>query len=102
MRKTRVQKAKSRIKKEEINELLTPGLKRELKIDMINHPPHYKSEAGIEAIDVIEAFNLDYHLGCAVKYILRHENKGDPLQDLKKAQWYLNRKISQMEKKNEK
>lgn len=60
--------------------------------DMVNAPPHYKA-AGIEAIDVIEAFDLGYHLGNVVKYILRSGRKGPALEDLKKARWYLDRAI---------
>lgn len=63
--------------------------------DMINHPPHYKSKNGLEAIDVIEAFDLDHHEACAVKYILRAGKKGDGMEDIKKARWYLDRKINQ-------
>lgn len=64
--------------------------------DVINHPPHYKSAAGLESIDVIEAFELGFHLGNVVKYILRHTKKGSPLQDLKKARWYLDREIERL------
>jgi len=60
--------------------------------DMVNHPPHY-TDGGIETIDFIEAKKLDYHLGNAVKYITRAGKKADALEDLKKAQWYLNRAI---------
>lgn len=70
-----------------------PFLQR--KDDIINHPPHYKRN-GIEAVDVIEAFELNYRLGNVVKYVLRHMNKGG-VEDLKKAQWYLNREISKHE-----
>ena len=38
---------------------------------MINHPDHYLKESGFEVIDVIEAWNLDFSLGNAVKYIAR-------------------------------
>ena len=63
--------------------------------DIINSPPHYKAGA-IEAIDVIEAFELEYHLGNVVKYILRAGRKEseDRLTSLRKAQWYLNREIA--------
>ena len=61
--------------------------------DLINHPPHYKV-GGIETIDFIEAKQLDYHLGNVVKYITRADYKGNKLEDLKKAQWYLNRAIA--------
>jgi hypothetical protein len=60
--------------------------------DLVNHPPHYKV-GGIETIDFIEAKSLDYHLGNVVKYITRADHKGSKLDDLKKAQWYLNRAI---------
>jgi hypothetical protein len=62
------------------------------RVDMINHPPHYKT-GGIETIDYIEAKELDFHLGNAVKYISRAEHKGTYEQDLQKAIWYLNRAI---------
>ena len=58
----------------------------------VNHPPHYKSN-GIEAIDVIEAFKLNFNLGNSLKYILRADRKGKRLEDLKKAAWYLTREV---------
>jgi Protein of unknwon function (DUF3310) len=61
--------------------------------DLINHPPHYTS-GGIETIDFIEAKELGYNLGNAIKYIARAGKKGDALQDLQKAIWYLNREIN--------
>lgn len=68
--------------------------KQELpSIDLVNHPSHYKSEAGLESIDVIEAFELGFNLGNAVKYILRCNKKGNKIQDLDKAIWYLKREI---------
>lgn len=66
-----------------------------LRPDMVNDPPHYKRN-GVEVVDVIEAFELNYRLGNVVKYILRHVGKNG-LEDLKKAQWYLNREISKHE-----
>ena len=60
---------------------------------MVSHPPHYVSKSGMEAIDVIEAFDLGFCLGNTIKYILRAGFKGDRLEDLKKAAWYLNREI---------
>jgi hypothetical protein len=65
--------------------------------DIVNHPPHYKATNGVETIDVIEAFGLCFHLGNVVKYVLRHNRKGAPLADLRKARWYLDRKIKQIE-----
>lgn len=61
--------------------------------NLINHPAHYQS-GGMEAINVIEAFGLGFALGNAVKYILRAGKKGDRIEDLKKARWYLDREIN--------
>ena len=66
--------------------------------DKINHPSHYKV-GGIETIDFIEAKDLGYHLGNVVKYISRADHKDEKLENLKKAQWYLNRAVSNLEKK---
>jgi hypothetical protein len=52
----------------------------------------------MEAIDVIEAFSLGFRLGNAVKYILRAGRKGEAVEDLKKARWYLDREISRAQK----
>ena len=62
--------------------------------DPVNHPAHYKV-GGIETIDFIEAKKLGYHLGNAVKYISRSDHKGNRLQDLEKAKWYIDRAIAQ-------
>ena len=62
------------------------------KADPVNHPTHYKV-GGIETIDFIEAKKLGYNLGNVVKYITRSDHKGNRLQDLRKAQWYLEREI---------
>ena len=65
--------------------------------DPVNHPDHY-NQNGMESIDVIEAFELDFHLGNAVKYILRAGKKtDDPRQDLEKAAWYIARKLDKLE-----
>lgn len=64
--------------------------------EMVNHPTHYGGENNIyEAIKVIEAWDLDFHLGNTVKYISRagKKNPEKELEDLKKALWYLERKI---------
>ena len=61
--------------------------------DLVNHPPHYKS-GGIETIDFIEAKDLNYRLGNVIKYVSRAGKKAsDPVQDLEKAAWYLQREI---------
>jgi len=63
--------------------------------DPINHPAHY-TFSRIEPIDAIEAWELGFHLGNAVKYITRAGRKGDKLQDLRKARWYLEREIERL------
>ena len=60
--------------------------------DNINSPQHY-TKGKYEVIDVIEDWNLNFRLANAVKYIARHEHKGKPEEDLKKALWYLQREI---------
>lgn len=66
--------------------------------DMVNHPPHYTA-GGIETIDFIEAKKLGYNLGNVVKYVSRSELKGEQLENLLKARWYLNREISKLSPK---
>ena len=65
--------------------------------DNVNSPTHYTT-GGIETIDFIEAKSLNYNLGNVVKYVSRSDYKGRKLEDLKKAQWYLNREISNLTK----
>lgn len=75
-------------------------------IDAVNSPSHYtwlKRKCGIEAIDLVRHF--DFCIGNALKYLLRagHKseegmtNKEKTIQDLKKAAWYINDKIKQLE-----
>lgn len=57
----------------------------------VDHPDHYKA-GNLEVIDIIEEFGLDFHLGNAIKYILRAGRKTeDPVEDLEKAVWYIHR-----------
>lgn len=63
---------------------------RETNNDSVNHPSHY-TFSEYEPIDVIEWWRLPYHLGNVVKYIARHRHKGDPVENLRKAEWYLSR-----------
>jgi len=68
--------------------------------EQVNHPNHYGGEDNpYEAIKVIEAWDLDFHLGNTVKYISRAGKKeaDKELQDLKKSLWYLERKIQILE-----
>ena len=71
-------------------------------VDMVNHQSHYKAKNGMEVIDVIEAFTANLegyeatHTGNVIKYICRWKEKNG-LEDLKKARWYLNRLIENIE-----
>ena len=75
-------------------------------MDKVQHPSHYtwlKELCGIEVIDITR--HLDFDLGNAIKYILRAGHKKDyylhskqkEIEDLKKAAWYINDKIKQLE-----
>jgi len=69
--------------------------------DVVNHPNHYGgADNTYEAIKVIEAWGLGFCLGNTVKYISRAGKKDDIVQDLKKARWYLDREITNLEKRN--
>lgn len=73
---------------------------RNLGIEMVNHPNHYGGEDNpYEAIKVIEAWDLGFNLGNAIKYISRANKKGKKTEDLKKTIWYINREINKL--KNE-
>lgn len=70
--------------------------------EMVNHPSHYGGEDNpYEAIKVIEAWDLDndFYLGNVIKYISRAGKKDATLQELEKAKWYLDRKITRLQKK---
>lgn len=65
--------------------------------DAVNHPKHYNAHpSGVECIDVVE--HMPFNVGNAVKYLWRAGLKGDALEDLKKARWYVEREISKREK----
>lgn len=76
------------------------------KEDPVNHPSHYKSKAGLETIDVIDAFTADLtgtEAVCTanvIKYICRWKHKNG-LQDLEKAKWYLEHLINHMKKETD-
>ena len=61
--------------------------------DPVNHPVHYQTEGGLEVIEVIEDWQLGFHVGNALKYILRAGKKdaAKAVEDLRKAVWYLER-----------
>lgn len=64
--------------------------------EAVHHPAHYNT-GKIEAIAAIEDWKLGFNLGNTVKYIARAEHKGKKLEDLKKARWYLDREIANLE-----
>ena len=64
--------------------------------DAVNSPAHYNT-GKIEVIDFIEDQRLGFHEGNVVKYVSRAKHKGRELEDLKKAAWYLNRRIGELE-----
>ena len=59
------------------------------KADMVNKPPHYKDASGIECKEITCHRKMPFSLGNAIKYLYRAGSKGDLLEDLKKAEWYL-------------
>tara|TARA_Y100001951_G_C11141931_1_gene184183 strand:+ start:204 stop:491 length:288 start_codon:yes stop_codon:yes gene_type:complete len=72
-------------------------------LDAVNHPPHY-TVGGIETLEVISAKltkdqYLGYLLGNVMKYVMRHNYKGKPIEDLRKAGFYLERAITLSENK---
>jgi hypothetical protein len=64
--------------------------------ETVDHPRHY-NQGRIEVIDAIEDWKLNFCEGNVVKYVARHRHKGAPLDDLKKAKWYLDRLIDNLE-----
>lgn len=84
-----------------IAEELSGNGTEEKQQDVVNHPSHYASESGLEAIEVIEAFfHGNAFLANTFKYIARAGKKGGKakrLEDLKKARWYLEREIKREE-----
>jgi len=69
--------------------------------DQVNHPKHYNinwaGEQAIETFDYISSWKMGYAEGNVIKYVSRHLYKGKALQDLKKARWYLDKMIDQLE-----
>ena len=68
--------------------------------EQVNHPSHYQQ--GIEPIEVIESWDLNFNLGNVIKYTLRAPYKENMIQDLEKAKWYLEREIIRLKKEETK
>jgi uncharacterized protein DUF3310 len=70
---------------------------------MVNHPAHYGgADNPYEVIKVIDAWQLDFSLGNAVKYIARARHKDSEIEDLKKSRWYLDHAIKKLEARRDK
>jgi hypothetical protein len=82
---------------EQVNNLLRElTILQDDKTDMVNSPPHYTAHpSGIECIQVTE--HMSFNVGNAVKYLWRCDHKGNPLEDLKKARFYVEREIERRE-----
>ena len=67
-------------------------------METVNHPKHYNEHpSGVECIDIVEHFN--FNLGAVIKHVWRAGLKTkDPLEDLRKAQWYITREIERIQK----
>ena len=72
-------------------------VKKMSKPEAVDHPAHYNT-GKIEVIVAIEDWGLDFHCGNVVKYVARAKHKGSFLQDLRKASWYLSRRIELADK----
>ena len=59
--------------------------------EYVDHPKHY-NQGGIELVNIVDSYQLGFYEGNIVKYVVRSGKKpgNSKLQDLKKAQWYLN------------
>ena len=84
------------------HDLINQTSKNIKQTDTVNSPSHY-NQTKIEAIDIIEDVtagyqsNVKYHIGNAIKYLIRAPFKNNTVEDLKKAAWYVNRAIEKLE-----
>jgi hypothetical protein len=66
-----------------------------MKHDPVNHPKHYTSHpSGVECIEITE--HLNFNIGNAIKYLWRAGLKGEQIEDLRKARWYVDREIARI------
>ena len=75
---------------DEIREAAIMGYNKENE-NRVNHPSHYNK--GIETIDYIESWEMNFNIGNVIKYTTRAGYKDNKLEDLEKAKWYLEREI---------
>lgn len=65
----------------------------EAKVDPVNHPPHYNNHpSGVECVQITE--HMNFCIGNAIKYLWRADEKGNAVEDLEKAAWYVQREIA--------
>ena len=74
-------------------EVTTP-IDTDAKKEMVNHPSHYN--VGIETIDYIESWEMNFNTGNVIKYTTRAGFKENQLEELEKAKWYLEREIQRL------
>lgn len=79
-----------------VKEDLYSAMDETMTFEMINNPSHY-TQGKYEVIDVIEDWKLNFRLANVVKYVARADHKGKPVEDLRKAKWYLEREIAKRE-----
>ena len=89
-------------KTKEITEKLSATFENLTLTENVDHPNHYGGDTIYEVIKVLEAWNLDFHLGNVVKYVSRagKKDKTRELEDLEKALWYLQRRIKILKEEN--
>lgn len=80
------------IGKHPLEDTVPPAPKDKVKYDAVNHPRHYKSHpSGVECIEITR--HMGFNLGNAMKYIWRADTKGNAIEDLRKAAWYIEDEI---------
>ena len=87
----------------DVTEKFSKTFKKIVEKGNVEHPIHYGGDKPFEVIKVLEAWNLDFHLGNVVKYVYRAGIKDveTEIEDLEKAKWYLQRKIELLKKDRE-
>lgn len=76
-----------------------------ISYDSVNKPFHYNHTDGVECIDYIKQVLgldgfIDYCHGNMIKYQHRYKYKRNPVEDMEKAQWYLNRMVEALKEKH--
>lgn len=77
-------------------------LEKDENYEYVDHPKHY-NQGGIELVNIVDSYQLGFYEGNIVKYMIRSGKKpgNSKLQDLKKAQWYLNYLIKLLDKNSD-